>query len=193
MIEFKELYIASDYKSLIIDVGISEFEEYNNIRISEIYIDTKDTLEPSVSGPSNNTVYSKVFKDVWDIPEEGIYSDNNGKSIRLVLSSNAISAPLKGNIFYVWIVASPVEEGSDMKLGVAIDWKTIYSIGLKYVKDVNCGCTNKAPLIDFVLQYNAFKAAVQTGHYIEANKFFKKFFISNSIIFNHLNCKNNDI
>ena len=57
-----------------------------------------------------------------------------------------------------------------------IDYALLYQQVMDYTKDLADDCQIPQGFIDFILRWNAFKAAVETEHYIPAIKFWKMLF-----------------
>lgn len=56
MVNFNELRITPDGKSLIVDVSVPDYTYYEDISLSKIVIDTQETFQ--ISGPSNKNIYN---------------------------------------------------------------------------------------------------------------------------------------
>ena len=61
-------------------------------------------------------------------------------------------------------------------LAVTFDENLLYQQVMDYSKELLSDCTVPQGFTDFILLWNAFKAAVETEHYIPALKFFKMLF-----------------
>lgn len=87
MIKFNELRITDDGKYLLIDAEVIDTEP--NIRINNVLIDTQDTYK--AGAPSNNTVYSQDYNDVYlnyvcgkiEEPDGAIIYEDNTKDVKL--------------------------------------------------------------------------------------------------------------
>ena len=92
MIEFKELRVTPDGKTLIIDASVKDLSYYDNVYIDSLTIDTQDTY--SESGSSTNPIF---YYEVASV------SDENKKRIRLELN-NTVLGDITGNMFFVYIL-----------------------------------------------------------------------------------------
>lgn len=169
MVQFNELRITPDSKTLIIDVSVKDLEYYTDVFIAEVRIDSQDTFSPT--GPS----YNEVYKDTIS---------GNTKSIRLELGTGDLLPSLKDNIFFVYIVTkgtatpnTPCGMDNITTLGVAVNLYPLYQHALAYIKELGDTCNIPKNFIDFILQYKAFQLAIKTGHYTEAIRYWRKFFM----------------
>ena len=96
MIEFKELRVTPDGKTLIIDAAVKDLSYYDNVYIKSVTIDTQDTY--SESGSSTNPLFHYEVASV---------SEENKKRIRLELNSSVLG-DITGNMFFVYVTADNV-------------------------------------------------------------------------------------
>lgn len=182
MVTFQELRITPDGQTLIIDVSIKDLEYYTNVYLDSIQIDTQDTFIES--GPSSKVVYTKTI-------------NGNSKSIRLELGTGDLLPTLNDNLFFVYIKTkgtpsanTPCGMDNSITLGVTSNLYLLYQHAFSYIKELSNTCSIPKNFINFILQYKAFELAIRTGHYVEAIKYWKKFFmnIKDPVITTNCNC-----
>nr|DAF24890.1 MAG TPA: hypothetical protein [Crassvirales sp.] len=181
MIQFNELRISQSGDRLIIDVSVKDLEYYTNVYLSEILIDTQDTY--TESGPSSKAISKKI--------------ENNLKSIRLELSTADMLPSLQDNMFFVWVktkgtpaINTPCGEDNTLTLGVTIALYPLYQQAFGYIKELGKECATPKGFINFILQLKALQLAVRTGHYIQAIKYWEKFFrgLKKDVVTNKCGC-----
>ena len=182
MVQFNELKITPDGQRLIIDVSIKDLEYYTNVYLDTVQIDTQDTFVES--GPSSEVVYSKTI-------------EGNTKSVRLELGTGDLLPALNDNLFFVYIrtkgtpaANTPCGMDNITTLGVVSNFYPLYQHTFSYIKELNDTCSIPKSFINYILQYKAFELAIKTGHYTEAIKYWKKFFmgINDSVITSNCGC-----
>lgn len=181
MIQFNTLKITQDGKSLIISASVKNLSYYTNVLIGSIVIDNQDTY--SANGPSSNPIYRHSFVD----------NDVTGlKNISITISAKELLAnngDLNDDILYVYLIAvgtpsadTPCGMDNVNTLGVALNLRPIYNSGINYIKQVESACEIPKDFIDFILRYKALDLALKTENYIQANKYWNRFFKNNNVI-----------
>lgn len=182
MVQFNELRITPDGQKLIIDVSVKDLEYYTDVYLNTIQIDTQDTFVES--GPSSEVVYTKTIK-------------GDTKSIRLELGTGDLLPALNDNLFFVYIkikgtsaANTPCGMDNTTTLGVVFNLYPLYQHAFNYIKELSDACSIPKNFINYILQYKAFELAIKIGHYIEAIKYWKKFFmgIKDSVITSNCGC-----
>jgi len=179
MIQFSTLKITSDGQELLISAYVPLEEYYDDVLIESIAIDTQDTF--NANGVSSNPIYRESF--VYTDPKT-LKEVKGRKEINLVLNNKALkNISLQDNILYIYLIASgtpapntPCGMDNATSLGVVCSLNKIYSTGLKYLKEVSNNCSIPQSFIDFICQYKALDLAIRTKNYIQANKYWNKFF-----------------
>lgn len=172
MIEFKELRVTPDGKTLIIDAAVKDLSYYDNVYIDSLTIDTQDTY--SESGSSTNPIF---YYEVASV------SDENKKKIRLELNSSVLGKPITGNMFFVYITVkgtpaadTPCGLDNVTTLGVTADLYPFYKSSINHMKELENECEPSKNFIDSLLRFKAFELSIRTGHYTQAIKYWNKFF-----------------
>lgn len=168
MIQFDVLNITESHKGfyLNIDVKIKDIDEYNNMYISEILIDTQETF--TAEGPSTKAI--------------SVYTANE-KSDRVVLHlSNKDNLNITpDNIYFIYVITeyetkdSTPELMNSVDLGITYYEQYILINYLKYIKEIDR--TGEVPknFIDYYLQVKAFEVSLETGNYIQAISYWNNF------------------
>lgn len=182
MVQFNELRITPDGQKLIIDVSVKDLKYYTDVYLNSIQIDTQDTFVES--GPSSEVAYTKTI-------------DGNSKSVRLELGIGDLLPTLNDNLFFVYIRIkgtpapnTPCGMDNITTLGVVSNLYPLYQHTFSYIKELSNTCSIPKNFINYILQYKAFELAVKTGHYTEAIRYWKKFFmgIKDSVITSNCGC-----
>ncbi len=187
MIQFNTLKITQDGKNLIINASVKNLSYYTNILIGSIVIDNQDTY--SASGPSSNPIYKHSFAGknlVTNKDIAGLKNINITVSAKELLDNNG---DLNDDILYVYLIAvgvpsanTPCGMDNVNTLGVALNIRPIYNNGINYIKQVESTCEIPKDFIDFILRYKALDLALKTENYIQANKYWNKFFKNNNVV-----------
>ncbi len=194
MIQFNTLKITQDGKNLIINASVKNLSYYTNVLIGSIVIDNQDTY--SASGPSSNPIYKHSFAGKDLVTNEDIAGLKN---ISITISAKELldnNGDLNDDILYVYLIAvgtpsadTPCGMDNVNTLGVALNLRPIYNNGINYIKQVESTCEIPKDFIDFILRYKALDLALKTENYIQANKYWNKFFKNNNVVsLNTNNC-----
>lgn len=181
MIQFNNLKITSDGKSLIVDAAVKDLEYYTDVYIDSVLIDTQDTFVDS--GPSSKAIIKTI--------------EGDNKSISLELGIEDLISNLNENLFFVYIKTkgtpaadTPCGMDNSITLGVTFNFYPKYQYGFNFIKELSNTCIIPKNFINFILQYKAFELAVKTGNYTEAIKYWNKFFmnIKSDVTTTNCNC-----
>lgn len=127
------------------------------------------------------------------------YETNNFKDINIIIPDIDITIKnaFENNLLFVYIktVGTPAPNtpcGMDniTTLGVVSNLYPLYQHTFGYIKELSNTCSIPKNFINYILQYKAFELAVKTGHYTEAIRYWKKFFmgIKDSVITSNCGC-----
>lgn len=186
MIIFDQLRLSDDAKRLYINVHVNEAEYFNDIYLDQIVIKTGDkVLEAttpelySVDSDGNPTdcIYVKTF-------------EGNQKEAALVLTVNDFltlkQSDMSKTLFFVYVrckgtvgACTPCGLDEMTTVGVTFDEKLLYQRVMDYTKALADDCTIPVGFTDFILLWNAFKAAIRTGHFKPAIKYWNVLFEGN--------------
>ena len=187
MIQFNTLKITQDGKNLIINASVKNLSYYTNVLIGSIVIDNQDTY--SANGPSSNPIYRHSFAGKDLVTNENI---EGLKNINIIVSAKELldnNGDLNDDILYVYLIAvgipsadTPCGMDNINTLGVALNLRPIYNNGINYIKQVESTCEIPKDFIEFILRYKALDLALKTENYIQANKYWNKFFKNNNVV-----------
>lgn len=202
MVIFDQLRISDDGKSMYIDLHVNKADYFKDIYLDSIYIMTGDKAVETNTDPDlvsdanikayeednnvNNFLYVKKF-------------DDNQKEVSLALGSADFSynwetdaskrtflqSDMPKTLFFVYVVCkgtpdacTPCNLSKMTTLGVTFDKKQLYQRVMDFTKPLADTCKIPVAFADFILLWNAFKAAIATGHYIPAVDYWHMLFDS---------------
>ena len=200
MVIYDQLRISDDGKRLYINAHVNKASYFDNIYIDSIVIMTADKVsETNPEFPTSDFIYSKTI-------------EGKEKELNLVLTTNDFTKvwekdskamtfsniDMSRTLFFVYIhckkdtgtisLGIPCRLDEETTLGVVFDENMLYQRVMDYTKSLLDDCKVPVGLIDFILLWNAFKAAVETEHYIRAIKFFNMLFDKVEHIVNAKGC-----
>lgn len=174
---FDQLKISDDGKRMYINLHVNEASYFDNIYLDKIVITTSD----------------KVSESTPDLPpeEDYIYTTTFGatdKEANLVLQATDFNekyqqSDMGSNLFFVYvkIKGTPAQDtpcgmDEEITVGTVFDEKLLYQKIMGFTKDLADTCCVPAAFTDFILLWNAFKAAIETEHYVPAINFYNMLF-----------------
>lgn len=186
MIIFDQLRISDNGKKMYINAHVNKASYFDNIYIDSIVIMTADKVsETNPFMPTSDYIYIKK-------------ADDGTKELDLVLTPNDLSrswetdvnaiafnqADMSNTLFFVYIKCkgtpdscTPCRLDEEVTLGVTFDENVLHQRVMGFTKQLVSSCCNvPTDFIDFILLWNAFKASVETEHYIPAIKFYNMLF-----------------
>lgn len=162
---------------------------------------TMQVSETDPYAPTDNYIYKKVFtdhpKEVSLVIDKNALNEafNNTNSSGEAISKNKPTAKVDfshkdftNDLFFVYITCTPMDEQTainccipcsmreETTLGVTFDYNKLYQAVMNFTKELAEDCEIPKNFIDFILQWDAFKAAVDTEHYVPAVKFYNNLF-----------------
>ena len=187
MIIFDQLRISDDGKTLYISAHVNGAKMYNDVYIDSITIMTSDKVSETDPGtPTENYIYTQKVS-------------GNEKEINIALTSTDFTklwetdpkamvfkqADMTKTLFFVYIKAKismismcpPCGSDNLTTLGVTFYEQALHQKVMSYTKELTQECCNiPIGFIDFILLWNAFKASIETEHFISAIKFYNMLF-----------------
>ena len=186
MIVYDQLRVSDDGKQLYIDAHVSLASCFNGVTIQSLYIclgsQVYETL--TIDPESNGYIYKKEYgSDIKEIHECIDITDES-----LIYNKTSFSKDL----FFVYIGCNVVPEGCECYthvgkyvLGVTFDENLLYQKVMDFTKRLADTCEVPVGFTDFILLWNAFKASVETEHYIPAVKYYNMLFDASNNIAPH--------
>ena len=175
MILFDQLRLSDDAKRLYINVHVNEASYFDNIAIDSITIMTANKVSETDPGtPTEDYIYKTTFSTTT-------------READLVLTVNDFTdlsqSDMSNTLFFVYVKCkgivdscTPCTLDEETTLGVTFDENMLYQRVMDYTKELANKCDVSTGFIDFILLWYAFKAAIETEHYIAAIKYFNMLF-----------------
>lgn len=185
MVLFDQLRISDDGQRLYINAHVNKADYFKNRYIDSVVIMTADKVSETAPGtPTSDYIYKKEI-------------EGNVKELDLVLTPLDFTkswetdpkamafnrADMSNTLFFVYIKCkgtpgecTPCRLDEETTLGVVFDENVLYQRVMDYTKELVADCSIPTEFIDFILLWNAFKAAIETEHYVAAIKFYNKLF-----------------
>lgn len=177
MIVYDQLRVSDDGRQLYVDAHVSLASCFDGVTIQSLYIclgsQVYETL--TIDPESNGYIYKKEYgEDIREIHECINITDES-----LIYNKTSFSKDL----FFVYVGCNTVPEGCECYasvgkyvLGVTFDENLLYQRVMQFTKGLADNCQIPVGFTDFILLWNAFKASVETEHYIPAIKYYNMLF-----------------
>lgn len=177
MVIFDQVRISDDGKIFYLDAHVKTSASFDGVYITKLAI-MRDT-EISETDVTEFPVGDYAYYEGWDIDEE-VKEIHKGVTLN---DFNPLLSPtikdLSHNLFFVYIECegtpsfdTPCNSYNNPSIAVTYDTGRIYSIGMNYVRELSADCTIPSGFINFILNNEALKFAIGTGHYIPAKQYF---------------------
>ena len=175
MLIFDQLRLSDDATRLYINVHVNKADYFKDIYLDNIKIMTADKVsETNPEVPTEDCIFTHTFGD-------------NVKEAALVLTVNDFltlkQSDTSRTLFFVYVKCKgtvgaciPCRLDELTTLGVTFDEKLLYQRVMDYTKSLADDCKIPVGFTDFILLWNAFKASIETEHYIPAIKFWNQLF-----------------
>ena len=182
---FDQLRISDDGQRLYINLHVNKADYFKDVYLDSLTVMTADkVLETNPYEPTEDYIYKKVF-------------EGNQKEADLVLQVSDFIRSWEENpnamrfsrddmsrtLFFVYVKikgtpgeCTPCRLDEEITLGVTFDENILYQRVMDFTKSLADTCQIPVSFTDFILQWNAFKAAIETEHYIPAIKFWNMLF-----------------
>lgn len=186
MIIFDQLRISDDGKKLYLNARVNEAEVFSDTYIEKVYVClAKNAYEAKTIDPESSLpIYSKTYGNVKQIDEVIEAAD-----LKLYVKDSF------KDLLFVYIKCKGVpEEGKcftsvgNYVMAAVFDESVLYQKAMGYTKELAEGCTVPVGFADFILQWNAFNAAIETEHYITAVEFYNTLFEEGALYKNNKTC-----
>ena len=186
MVRFDNLRIADDYRSLLVQCHIDDYDVYDNMYIKTVYLEYYKN-RGTIGVPSDKAIL--------------LYNNSNNdtsvKSVTANLSVAALDAAEIGvssfddELFYVYVTCDGTLDPSvstmdcdmdnTLDVGVVLDWQDVYRMGMKYIAGFadNCfDCEGTADFEQFILLWNALKLAADVCDWVTLERIWPKLMAS---------------
>ena len=174
------------------------YYDFSKVTIEDTFLGTDIAL--NFIGQDYNFDYSPEYlKGKTFIFKDGdlIESPLKIKTIRMEINYTELLYNLNQDLLFVYVkikgtpsVDTPCGMDSITTLGVVSNLYPLYQYTFSYIKELGDTCSIPKNFINYILQYKAFELAIKTGHYTEAIKYWKRFFmgIKDSVITPNCGC-----
>ena len=176
MVLFDLLHLSDDGKKLYLNFHINEAGYFKGLTLKSLTIIPADKVsETDPAVPTKDYVYFKQY-------DSGFTSD------ALVLQPTDFNetfakSTFSQDLFFVYVevqgtpdACTPCRLDEAITLGVTFDEGLLYQEVMQYTKQLTTDCQVPVGFADFILRWNAFKASIETEHYISAIQFWKMLF-----------------
>lgn len=187
MVIVDQLRISDDGERMYINAHVNKASYFDNVYIDSVTIMTSEKIQETSPGvPTSDYIYTKKI-------------DGNAKEISLTLTSNDFirtwetdpkamaftRSDMSKTLFFVYIkcrvdggldACTPCGLDNEYTLRVTFDENMLHQRVMGYTKELTDDCNIPIGFIDFILLWNAFKASIETEHYIPAIRFFNMLF-----------------
>lgn len=201
MIIFDQLRISDDGTKLYVEVHVNGADYFKNIYIDKIYVYTADKVSETdpntpVIETDESTNTSKAVDYIYAEQVDGEVKEKSWvlKASDCIKSWKTDAKEMKftqkemgQSLLFVYIVCkgtvgecTPCRLDDKTTLGVTFDEKLLWQRAMGYAKALGDGCDVPVGFVDFILLWNAFKASVETEHYIAARKYWAMLFDKDS-------------
>lgn len=191
MVIFDQLRISDNGKCLYITAHVNTSDCFDNIYLDEIYITTSERVMEATNAESIPQDYIYYKKIEGDQKEISLCLKAQDFTKNWETEANAINfkeSEISTSLFFVYIhcktvgAPNPCFECLPCSLqemttvGVTFDENLLYQKVMDYTRQLAQDCTVPQGFTDFILLWNAFKAAVNTEHYVPAIKYYNMLF-----------------
>lgn len=186
MVIFNDLRITEDKQCLIVDCAIEDVDGYDGMYIDSIDVEYyKNMTDDGTPSDKSINLYTKPDGEV------------GSRSMRVTLNASQLNKKTFGTdtfdkgLFFVTVVCdgTPTNPsilagyscGADdtVDVGVAVDWHSIYTLGMSYASQLAYGCEDKcvqpSGFESFVLYWYALQLAISTCDWILVKSLWDKF------------------
>ena len=208
MIVFDQLRISNDGKQMFIDIHVNTMDAYSSIYLDSLTIVTADKVSETMPDcATNEYIYKKVFdgnlKEASLIVDKAAFdaafinTDSEGEAIDSSEPTAKVAfghSDLNSDLFFVYVECKtvgsvdpcfeclPCQMQEMTTLGTTFNTILFYQRVMDYTKELADSCNIPTGFADFILLWNIFKAAIQTGHYIDAKRYWEWLFGNDSHI-----------
>ncbi len=175
MIIFDRLQVSDNGKWLHIDVHVNKATYFDNICIDKVVIQTQDQVsETDPLSPGSEYIFM-------------MQADENTRELHLALNANTnfdlVYKNLSDKLLFVYVICkgtprecTPCRLDEMTTLGVTFDTALLYQKVMQFTRELNQQCEIPKGMIDLMMLWNGFKAAIETEHYLPAIDFWRRIF-----------------
>lgn len=185
MIIFDQLRISDDGKRMYINMHVNGADYFENVYLDTLTIMTADKVqETNPYAPTEDYIYKKVFEGNQKTADLVLTPEDFLKTWETEVNAMMFNAnEMSGTLFFVYVKAkgtpdpcTPCTLDEEVTVAVTFDASLLYQLMMGYTKELADTCSIPNGFTDMILLWNAFKAAVETEHFIPAIKYFNMLF-----------------
>lgn len=195
MVVFDQLRISNDSRKMVIDVHVNQLSYYDNMYISSITLCTEKVVSELNSAvvPSDylyrieyddhpRSVSLTLTKAVMD---NAFIHTNNGSALsgHETATVSFSTSDFRSHLFFVYVelggipaANTPCDMDKSIYVGVTFDYGTLYGQAMNFTRELAADCTVPRGFIDFILNLEGLKMAIDTDHYVPAVQFWKRLY-----------------
>lgn len=159
MVNISTLYVDKEAKAIRLIASVGTESYFDNVYIVGVKIDTQDTFTNGT--PSPNIIYNR--------------SIDNQKSIDLTITNLDLLQLDFDKLYFIYVITNdgyapntPCGLDNDITIGVAADYTSYLNSTLNLVPRDNSCCDIPREFVCKILQYAAFRIAIETKNYNKA-------------------------
>lgn len=182
---YDQLRVSDNGQALLINAHVNKARNFDNVYMKRITICTEDQVSEI-----NPLSFGENFIYQADItPDEEIEPTENQlfnkKSLNLVLTRNDFNEKftafdLSHNMFFVYIECegtptpdTPCRLDEMTTLGVTFDYGLMFNQAMNLTRELADTCNIPQNYLNFIMNYDALKLAIETEHYIPAINYWR--------------------
>lgn len=201
MVLWDQLRISDNGKRMYINIHVNMADYFKDVYLESITIMTADkVLEASVNCPTEDFIYYQKFdkglkegnlvidKGILDAAFINLGSDGNPINANKPYAKLSFDKKnFSSDLFFVYVKTykekeTPVDPclpcrfDEETTVGVTFDDVLLYQRVMDFTRELADDCMIPQGFTDFILLWNAFKASIETEHYIPAIKYYNMLF-----------------
>ena len=180
MVIFNELRISDDKQCLTIDCAIEGLDIYSDMHIKTIDLEYYKNVE-TMGVPSSKALNVYTYSPARGVSDPQTAIKINVNAAQLSTIEDFGTEDFDKGLFYVIVecdgtlpaAAALLSCGMDstVDIGVALDWKRVYEIGMRFISSLTSKCLNecsdKSSNMNFILLWNALRFALISCDYVQ--------------------------
>lgn len=199
---FDQLKVSDDGKKLFIKGHVNDLSYFDDVYLDNITIQTSDKVSETLPlPPTEGFIYkasfaaqSKNFDLTVDVasfdtaflnwnPTTGLPIDDSNPYADTKFDGTCLDNVLF--FVYVKVTGEPTSDcpcnlDRQVTVGVAFNEDNFYDKVMSYTNAIAKSCVTSNGFVDFLLEWNAYKAAVETEHFLDAIKYYDMMFNTNT-------------
>lgn len=191
----ENLYITAHVNSAVaFNESGTEVEPYKDVYITDVIVTDAQTIKEVISDPETivNDEKYHLFKKTYPASEKvkaiDFVLDNNNfirRNTTDVQKMDFCKKEMLTTLFFVFIRTTeagaagyclPCYMQKPITTGVTFDENILFQNVMNYTRELADDCNIPKGFIDFILRWNAFKAAIETEHYKPAIDYYNMLF-----------------